>query len=108
MDERRLKGLMGLCARAGQGVFGEDSCLKALRSGQAAVLLMDGGISSGSAQKYEHLCRRENIPLFRLPEGFLGEATGKSGRAMAVRPGGFADQILKLSGDSPEERDLSI
>ena len=34
MDEKRLRGLMGLCVRAGQGIFGEDSCLKALRSGR--------------------------------------------------------------------------
>ena len=26
MDERRMKGLMGLCVRAGQAVFGEDAC----------------------------------------------------------------------------------
>ena len=25
MDERRMKGLMGLCVRAGQAVFGDDA-----------------------------------------------------------------------------------
>ena len=95
MNEQRLRGLMGLCLRAGQGIFGEDSCLKALRNGQAALLLMDEGISPGSAEKFERLCAREEIPLRRLPEGFLGEATGKPGRVMAVRPGGFAGSMTQ-------------
>ena len=30
MDERKLRGLIGLCTRAGQGVFGEEGCLKAV------------------------------------------------------------------------------
>ena len=95
MNEQRLKGLMGLCVRAGQGIFGEDSCLKALRSGQAALLLTDGGISPGSAEKFERLCGRERIPVGRLPEGFLEEATGKPGMVMAVRPGGFAESMTE-------------
>lgn len=93
MDEIRLKGLMGLCVRAGQGIFGEDSCLKAVRNGQAALLLMDGGISAAAGEKYERLCAREDIPVRKLKEGMLAEATGKPGMAMAVRPGGFAENI---------------
>ena len=102
MNEKRLRGLMGLCVRAGQAVFGEDSCLKALRSGQAAVLLMDGGISEGSASKYGQACSGEGVPLFRLPEGLLEEATGRPGRAMAVRKGSVAEQIEACFGtDQP-------
>ena len=95
MDETRLKGLMGLCVRAGQGVFGEDSCLKAVRAGQAGALLTDEGISAGAAEKYSRACERAGIPLIRIREGFLEEATGKPGKAMAVRKGSFADQIIR-------------
>ena len=42
MNETKLKGLMGLCVRAGQAVFGEDSCMKAVREGKTALLLTDG------------------------------------------------------------------
>ena len=94
MNENRLKGLMGLCVRAGQAVFGEESCLKAVRSGQAALMLMDESISESAAEKAEHLCGREGIPARRLPEGLLGDATGKPGTTMAVRPGGFAAQMI--------------
>ena len=49
MDERRMKGLMGLCVRAGQAVFGEEGCRKSVSGGQCGVLLLDGGISENSS-----------------------------------------------------------
>ena len=93
MDERRLKGLMGLSVRAGQAVFGEGGCEKVVRGGQAALLLMDDGISHASAEKLERACSREGVSLMRLRTGLLAEATGRPGRVMALRPGAFADQI---------------
>ena len=95
MNEQRIRGLMGLCVRAGQGVFGEESCLKALRTGQAALLIMDESISPGSAEKFERLCEREEIPLRRLPAGLMEEATGRPGKTMAIRPGSFAEQLAE-------------
>jgi hypothetical protein len=63
---------------------------------------MDGGISEGSASKYGQACSGEGVSLFRLPEGLLEEATGRSGRAMAVRKGSFAEQIVACFGtDQP-------
>ena len=95
MNEERLKGLMGLCVRAGQSIFGEESCLKAIRSGQAALLILDGSISEKSAEKLERACERETIPRTRLSAGLLEQATGKSGMAMAVRKGSFAEQMIR-------------
>ena len=51
MDEKRLRGLMGLCVRAGQGVFGEDGVdggelhlLQLLFFGECGIdLLLDVG-----------------------------------------------------------------
>jgi len=94
MNEARLKGLLGLCVRAGQAVFGEESCLKELRKGQAVLMLMDGSISADAAEKAERVCGREDIPVRRLPEGLLQDATGRPGKTMAVRPGGFVQSIL--------------
>ena len=39
--ETKLRGLMGLCVRARQATFGEDGCLKSIRGGGCAVLLLD-------------------------------------------------------------------
>ena len=94
MEAERVRGLMGLCVRAGQTVFGEDGCMKALRNGDCAVLLMDGDISPRTEEKYRRLCLRTGVPVVKLPAGWLEEATGRPGMAMAVRTGRLAEQLV--------------
>lgn len=94
MDERRLKGLMGLCVRAGQAVFGEEACRKAVAGGQCGLLLADGGISAKSLKRYEEICGYTETRMAMLPPGLLAEATGKPGAAMAVKQGNFSEQMI--------------
>ena len=79
MDEKKLRGQMGLCLRAGQAVFGEDACLKALRTGEAGLLILDGDISENALQRYETAGAREHVPMFWIRPGLLWESTGKPG-----------------------------
>ena len=94
MDERRMRGLMGLCVRAGQAVFGEEGCRKSITGGQCGVLLLDGGISDNSRKRYEDLCAYTGTQMAVLPAGLLGDATGKPGTAMAVKQGSFSEQMI--------------
>ena len=94
MDERRMRGLMGLCVRAGQAVFGEEGCRKSITGGQCGVLLLDGGISENSRKRYEDLCEYTETKMAILPAGLLGDATGKPGTAMAVKQGSFSEQMI--------------
>ena len=94
MDERRMKGLMGLCVRAGQAVFGEDGCRRAVANGQCGILLADGDISESSRKRYEELCERTGTRMELLPSGMLEEATGRPGAAMAVKAGSFSEQMI--------------
>ena len=96
MDIKKLQGMMGLAVRARQAVFGEDACLKAVRSGECALLLLDSGASDATKDKYTGSCEHAGVPLVQLPEDLLEIATGKPGRAMAVKPGGIAEQMKKL------------
>ena len=92
----RMRGLMGLCVRARQAVFGEDGCMKSIRGGQCGALLLDEGASAATREKYRGACQRARVPVIELPEGLLWEATGRPGVAMAVRTGGLADQLIEL------------
>ena len=92
MDHGRLKGLLGLSVRAGQAVFGEDGCLKALRNGQGGLLVLDESLSERVKEKYLTLCGRVEVPVVRLPEGLLFEATGKPGKAAVLIKGTLAEQ----------------
>lgn len=96
-QENRLRGLMGLCVRARQAVFGEDGCMKTIRAGSCGVLLLDSGASRATREKYRGVCANANALLVELPEGLLHEATGKPGVAMAVLNGGFASQIQQMT-----------
>ena len=93
---KRMQGLMGLCVRARQAVFGEDGCLKSIRSGQCGALLMDAGASAATKEKYRGACERAAVRLIELPEGLLLEATGRPGVAMAAQKGGLADRMIEL------------
>ena len=93
MDEKRLRGLMGLSVRAGQAVFGEDGCRKAIVNGECGILLTDGDMSENTRKRYESACERNEVRMEVLPAGLLEEATGRPGMAMAVKPGSFAEQM---------------
>lgn len=99
--ENRLRGLMGLCVRARQSVFGEDGCLKTIRNGNCGVLLLCEGASAATQDKYRGACEHADVALVMLPAGLLQEATGKPGVAMAVAQGGLADQIRQLLSGKP-------
>ena len=95
-QENKLRGLMGLCVRARQAVFGEDGCMKTIRGGNCGVLLLDSGASKATQEKYRGVCENAKTPLELLPEGLLHEATGKPGVAMAILKGGFANQVQQM------------
>ena len=100
MDEKRLKGLMGLCVRARQAVFGEDGCLKCVRGGQCAALLLSGDASDATRGRYEAVCARAGVPLILLPPDFLFQATGRPGKAMAVVKGSLGSEVAKAAAET--------
>ena len=70
--------------------------MKHIRGGQCGALLLDGGASAATREKYRGACQRAGTPLIELPEGLLLEATGRPGVAMAVLKGGLAEQLIGL------------
>lgn len=87
---------MGLSVRARQAVFGEDGCLKAIRSGKCGVLLVDSGASAATQKRYRDACAFAGAEMRLIPAGMLLDATGRPGMAMAVAGGGLAQQIVAL------------
>ena len=103
MNGNEIKGILGLCVRAGQAVFGEESCRKSISAGQCGAVLLDNGASQNTQKRYEELCRFSEVPLIMLPENLLGEATGKPGVAMAVRKGTLAERVIRCYSDSDDD-----
>ena len=79
-----LEGIIGLAMRAGRIACGEENCLKLIKRGAACLMLLDAGISPASAQPLKDACLKRGIEYIAVPEGALGQATGKYGRMAAV------------------------
>lgn len=95
MIENKVQGLIGLCVRSRQAVFGADGCLNAVRSHEAALLLVDGDISPAALDKYSRACAHHGVPLAVLPPGLIERATGRGAMAAAIRKGGLASSLTE-------------
>ncbi len=90
-------GMLGLCARAGQLTSGESGCELAVRGGQAAAILLDGGASPNMLKKFSDACAFRQVPLYTLEAGRLGQAIGKPERMVAaLKKGSMAERLLSL------------
>lgn len=99
MREDKARGLLGLCARAGQLAFGEDGCLGAIRTGKCGLLILDAGASANARKRYTDACRHYRVPMAMAAPGLVEQSTGKRGRmAAAVSRGGLADQLRTALG----------
>ena len=93
---KRALGLIGLCMRAGRISLGAPNAEKAIRSGTAKLVLLDGGASANTRKAVADACSYRKVPLETLPPDLLGSAVGRPGRmCAAVTDEGFAEQIQK-------------
>ncbi len=97
-NEDRLRGLLGLCQRAGKMQSGADQVLNAIRSGKSLLVLIDQAAAQNTVKKVTDACIYYHVPHALMPAGLLGEATGREGRmTAAVLDHGFADKIRELA-----------
>lgn len=94
---KKLLGLIGLCARAGRLVTGEDACEKFIRSGKAKVAFIDEDASENAFKAMRNACAYGGVTLITLPSGEPGRACGKPGRMTAsTGDAGFANKMIEL------------
>lgn len=94
MDEKLLRGALGLAYKAGQLVPGADKALLTLREGKAGLMLLDSAAAANTRKKLGDGSSHRGIRLLELPEGLLGHAIGRPGvNAAAVLIGGMAEKI---------------
>lgn len=94
---KKLLGMIGLCARAGKLVTGEDACEKLVRSGKAKVAFIDADASDNARKAMGNACATYGVRLIELPAGELGRISGKSGRmAAATADESFAGSMINI------------
>ncbi len=100
--EQKVTGFLGLCMRAGQMTSGQEACVEAIRSGAAAIVLLDGEASENTKKRIADACHSHQVPLYGVSEGALGHAIGKKGRmVISLKEGGMATKLLTILKDEP-------
>jgi len=100
----RIRGYLGLCARSGQLVMGQEACVDAVRKNRVALILLDDAGSENTRKRLTDACGIHGIPLFGIAEGTIASAVGKEGiKAVGTKSGGITGQLLTLLSNEPAE-----
>ena len=96
-ENSKILGLLGLATKAGKAKSGEFSTEKAVKSGQASLVIVSRDASENTKKMFRNMCTYYEVPLYFFGEKeTLGHAMGKEFRAsLAVLDEGFAKAIEK-------------
>lgn len=97
MNQNKTLSLIGLAMKAGKITSGEFSTEKAVKEGQAALVIVSEDASGNTKKKFQNMCTYYHVPIyFYGSKNALGAAIGKEFRAsLAVTDHGLADAIEK-------------
>lgn len=102
MNDRKILSFIGICMKAGKLVSGEYSVEKAVKSGQAGVVVVAADVSANSRKQYTNMCTFYKVPLFFFSsKEELGQALGKEYRAsLAVLDNTMAKALIAKMEDA--------
>ena len=85
MTEHRAASLLGLAQKAGKVAGGEFAAEKAIRQGEAALVLLSTDASKNTKKKFTNLATTHKAPIRAyLSKEDLGRAIGKGERSCVV------------------------
>ena len=105
MQKDKVLNLIGLAQKAGKVVSGEFMTEKAVKTGEAALVILAEDASENTQKKFRNMCEFYEVPLYILSDKeTLGHAIGKEFRAsLAVQDWNFAEAIRKVLQDEGKE-----
>ena len=97
-NNTRVLGLLGLCAKSGNVVFGTDACIEQLEKNKIKLLIVANDASDRTKRNFERLSQKVNIPIciYETIES-LSRSIGKSNKAViGIKNESLANQIYKI------------
>ena len=96
-ENSKILGLLGLATKAGKAKSGEFSTEKALKSGQASLVIVSRDASENTKKMFRNMCTYYKVPYFEFgSKEELGHILGKQMRAsLAVIDENFSNALLK-------------
>lgn len=97
VKEDKILGYLGLATKAGQIVSGEFMTEKAIKEGNAKVVIVAQDASDNTKEMFRNKCEYYNVPIYIFGDkDKIGHAMGKQFRAsVAITDDGFAKAIKK-------------
>lgn len=107
-SNKKALNLIGLATKAGKTASGEFSTEKAVKSGQAWLVIVSEETSENTKKMFSNMCTYYEVPIcFFGKKEELGHSTGKAQRAsLAILDEGLAKAIVKqmnINGGSKYE-----
>ena len=106
--DRALSSMLSLSMKAGKLKTGDSACVKALRSGEAKLIILAVDASGNTKKKFINKSKFYNTPVYIYnPMAVLSHSTGVVNRAVfAVTDSGFATNIEKRLSQNDEARQV--
>lgn len=97
MSNQKSLQTLGLAMRAGKLATGDEAVLKAVRAGEAKLVLLASDASDNAKKKYRDKCAFYNVAVAeQFTRIELGGAIGRPERVVAaVTDQGFTELLLK-------------
>lgn len=87
--------LLGLARRAGLLVSGDEQVEKALKAGKLHLIVIAKDVSERTLSRYEGLCQREQIPLYKqLTSRSISQALGQKRSIVGLLDAGMTKTFL--------------
>ena len=105
LRQNRVLSLVGLATKAGRTVSGEFSTEKAVKSGEASLVIVSEEASDNTKKKFRNMCMYYEVPIYFFgTKDALGRAMGKEFRAsLAVLDEGLGNALKKqLDNQNPD------
>lgn len=95
LRQSRVLSLVGLATKAGRTVSGEFSTEKAVKTGEARLVIVSEEASDNTKKKFQNMCAYYKVPIyFYGTKDELGRAMGKEFRAsLAVLDAGLGNAM---------------
>jgi ribosomal protein L7Ae-like RNA K-turn-binding protein len=101
----KVYSFLGLSAKAGKIISGEDASERALKSNKAKLVIVAEDASDNTAKSFEDMCcyRKINLRRFGRKE-MIGKSIGKEMRTVvAITDKGFANRLIELIDGNRQE-----
>ena len=95
MNKQKIMSLIGLSMKAGKVASGEFSVEKAVKTGNAYVVIVSDEASANTKKKFKNMCEFYHVPYYEFADKTeLGVAIGKEYRSsLAIKDENLAKAL---------------